>query len=77
MLSEDRRQTFPLPSLAAMTEAPRSGEQAPDLAVRSAVAIKGTLGEYGAREVKRIGDALMLSYADAALATGLDLTIGQ
>ena len=75
--SEVTAQTFVFADLSgftALTEA-HGDEQAADLAGGFCAAVRELLAEYQAREVKAIGDALMLRAGDAAAAIQLGLHI--
>jgi adenylate cyclase len=63
-----------LSGFTALTEA-HGDDQAADLAGGFCAAVRELLAEYQAREVKAIGDALMLRAADAAAAIRLGLCI--
>ena len=72
---EERTHTFLFADLAgftALTEA-HGDEEAADLAAEFFECVRGLLPEYGASEVKTIGDAVMVrcERADAAVALGL------
>lgn len=76
-VAEGEPATFLFADLAgytALTET-HGDERAADLVAEFFAVVRGLLADYGAEEVKTVGDAVMLRVADAADAVGLGLRI--